>query len=156
MKVTPFTDKVILHNPHLQGLPVHTLLVLNHDQINHNTRPMEYWWLTLAWTSWHHHFAANRCVQKESVLSLCRSPKGQSSYAMCTLGWGVNEEGFNSNLAMVKMCSIWPLLNKCPFKKIWRGSSDPTITSDTPSGQKERPKFENLNFVFAIVKIYSQ
>ena len=32
-----------------------------------------------------------------------------------TLERGVNREGFNFNLAMVKTCSTWPLLNKYAF-----------------------------------------
>ena len=31
---------------------------------------------------------------------------------VCRLGRGVNMEGFNFKLAMVKTCSNWPLLNK--------------------------------------------
>ena len=30
-----------------------------------------------------------------------------------TLGRGINREGFNFKLAMVKMCSTWPLSSKC-------------------------------------------
>ena len=30
----------------------------------------------------------------------------------CLLGRGVNREGFNFKVAMVKTCSTWPLLNK--------------------------------------------
>ena len=35
------------------------------------------------------------------------------------LGRGINGEGFNSKLAMVKMCSTWPLLNKYALSKIF-------------------------------------
>ena len=38
-----FADKVIRHNPPLQGLPVHALPVLNHDRTVHNTKLMEHW-----------------------------------------------------------------------------------------------------------------
>ena len=38
-----FTDKVIHHNPLLPGLPVHPLPDLNHDQTDHNTKPMEHY-----------------------------------------------------------------------------------------------------------------
>ena len=31
------------HNPPLAGLPVHALPILNHDQTDHNTKPMEHW-----------------------------------------------------------------------------------------------------------------
>ena len=51
-------------------------------------------------------------------------------YEKYLLGRGVNREGFNFKLAMVKTCSTWPLLNKYALKKIWSGSSDPTFTSD--------------------------
>ena len=48
-----------------------------------------------------------------------------------TIGRGINGDGFNSKLAMVKVCSTWPLVNKNDHsKKIWSGSSDPTVTSD--------------------------
>ena len=30
----------------------------------------------------------------------------------CAIGRGINKKGFNSKLAMVKMCSTWPFLNK--------------------------------------------
>ena len=40
------------------------------------------------------------------------------------LGRGINGEGFNSKLAMVKMCSTWSLLNKYVLSKKLSGSSD--------------------------------
>ena len=47
-------DKVIRHNPPLPGLPVHALPVLNHDRIDHNTKPMEHWCTaTVAWSSYY-------------------------------------------------------------------------------------------------------
>ena len=36
----------------------------------------------------------------------------QITHLRCTLGRGVNREGFNFKLATVKPCSTWPLLNK--------------------------------------------
>ena len=48
-------DKVICHNPLLPGLTVHALPVLNHalpvlnyNRIDHNTKPMEYWYIATA------------------------------------------------------------------------------------------------------------
>ena len=38
-----FSIEVLHHNPPLPGLPDHTLPVLNHDRIDHNTKPMEHW-----------------------------------------------------------------------------------------------------------------
>ena len=35
----------------------------------------------------------------------------------CKIGRGVNREGFNFKLAMVKTCSTWPLLNKYALQK---------------------------------------
>ena len=36
---------------------------------------------------------------------------------ICLIGRGINGEGFNFKLAMVKMCSTWPLLNKYTLSK---------------------------------------
>ena len=36
-----------------------------------------------------------------------------------SVGQGVNGKGFNFTLAMVKMCSPWPLLNKYTLSKIF-------------------------------------
>ena len=38
-----FADKVICHNPPLPGLLVHALPDLNHDQTDHNPKPMKQW-----------------------------------------------------------------------------------------------------------------
>ena len=38
----------------------------------------------------------------------------------------------------------------------WSGSSYPTVTSDPLYGLWEKPKFENLNIIFAMVKMYPQ
>ena len=38
-----FTSEVSCHNPPLPGLLDHALPVLNHDQTDHNTKPMEHW-----------------------------------------------------------------------------------------------------------------
>ena len=38
-----FSIEVLCHNPPLLCLPDHTLPVLNHDQTDHNTKPMEHW-----------------------------------------------------------------------------------------------------------------
>ena len=74
----------------------------------------------------------------------------------CTLGQGVNREGFNFKLAMVKPCSLTPPEQVSTLKKFWSWSSDPTITSDPLHSLWERPKIENLNFVFAMVKMHSK
>ena len=49
----------------------------------------------------------------------------------------MNREDFNFELAMVKACSTWPLLNKYALqkkkkkkKKNWSGSPDPTVWGD--------------------------
>ena len=42
----------------------------------------------------------------------CPGQSGNLIVAPCLLGRGVNREGFNFKLAMVKTCSTWPLLNK--------------------------------------------
>ena len=78
---------------------------------------------------------------------------------MYALGRGINKEGFNFKLAMVKTCSTWPLLNKYALQKkfeVGLQSSDPTVTSDSLHSLWERQKIENLNFVFAMVKMHSQ
>ena len=43
-----------------------------------------------------------------------------------------------------------------PFEKKMKQIFRPTVTSDPLYRIWERPKFENLNFVFAMVKVYSQ
>ena len=60
-----------------------------------------------------------------------------------SLRWGVNSEGYRPNfkLAMIKTCSTWPLLNKYAIKK-WRGSSDPTVTSDPLHSLWKRQKLK--------------
>ena len=62
------------------------------------------------------------------------------------VGQGVNGEGFNFKLGMVKMYSTWPLMNKYTLsKKIWSGSSDPTVSSDPltwPMGKAKNWKSE--------------
>ena len=53
-KTSLFADNVIRHNPLLPCIPVHTLPVLNHDRIDHNTKPMEHWCIaTVVWTSYY-------------------------------------------------------------------------------------------------------
>ena len=49
-----FSIEVLCHNPRLPGLPDHALPVLNHDQTDHNTKPMEHWCIaTVAWSSYY-------------------------------------------------------------------------------------------------------
>ena len=56
---------------------------------------------------------------------------------------------------MVKTCSTWPLLNKhAILKKIEVGLQTP-LSPQTLQSIWERPKIENLNFVFAMVKMHS-
>ena len=49
------------------------------------------------------------------------------------------------------MFHFTPLERMSTLKKFWSGSSDPTVTSDP----MEKAKFENLNFILAVVKMYS-
>ena len=49
-------------------------------------------------------------------------PSHKSKYNMktvhpCTVGQGIDREGFNFKLAIVKTCSSWPLLNKYALEK---------------------------------------
>ena len=73
-------------------------------------------------------------------------------WKFCALECGVNREGFNFKLAMVKTCSsaTWPFLNEYALKIIWSVSSDSIITSDPLYSLRERPKTENLSFVFRL------
>ena len=60
---------------------------------------------------------------------------------------------------MVKTCSTWPLLNKYAlYKNSKVGLQTPQLpqTPYTCISLWERPKIENLNFVFAMVKMHSQ
>ena len=52
-----FSIEVLCHNPPLSGLPDHALPVLNHDQTDHNTKPME------------------RCTHKHSLFVYCKAPR---------------------------------------------------------------------------------
>ena len=57
-----FAGKVIHHNPQLPGLPVHALLILNHDRTDHNTNSVEHWCMvTVAWSSYYCVIHNNQC-----------------------------------------------------------------------------------------------
>ena len=68
------------------------------------------------------------------------------------LGQGVNWEGFNLKLAVVKMCSTWPLLNKYT---IWNILEEGLQTPPLPKTPCIAYENENLNFIFTLVKMYS-
>ena len=57
------------------------------------------------------------------------------------IGRGINREGINFELAMVKTCSTWPLLNKYALKKIEAGPQTPPL----PQPPMEKAKIEILN-----------
>ena len=80
------------------------------------------------------------------------------SIMVYTVGRGVNREGFNFKLAMVKTCSTWPLLNKYALKIFFFevGLQTPPSPQTPYISPWESPKIENLNIVFAMVKMHSQ
>ena len=95
----------------------------------------------------------------KSPLSMCcitfqRRTCKRKCYA---LGQGVNRQGFNFKLAMVKMCSAWPLLNKYARQKNFEVGLQIPPSPQTPYiAYGKGKKIENVNFVFAMVKMHSQ
>ena len=60
------------------------------------------------------------------------------------VGWGVNGEGLYFKLAMVNMCSIWPLLNKYAFFKNFEEGLETPPLPQTPYmvyGEGQKLKF---------------
>ena len=66
-----FASEVLCHNPLLPGLPDHALPVLNHNQTDHNTKPMENWRIaTVAFsvtTVWCNHFTGELVIELEQA-----------------------------------------------------------------------------------------
>ena len=97
--------------------------------------------------------------RKFDILSITSQLKFQSKNPFAyTIGRGVNREVRNFKLAMVRECSTWPLLNRYAlWKNVEVGLQTPP-SPQTPyiAGLWERPKIENLNFVFGMVKMHSQ
>ena len=74
---------------------------------------------------------------------------------MWGVGQGVKREGFHFLLAMVKMCSTWPLLNKYALKKEKKnevGLQTPPLPQ-TPYIAYGKGK--NFKFILAMAKMYS-
>ena len=63
-----------------------------------------------------------------------------------TLGWGINREGFNFKLAMVKTCSTWSLLNKYALWKNFEVDLQTPPSPQTPYIAYEKGK--NWKFEF--------
>ena len=80
----------------------------------------------------------------------------QAYFEIYLVGQGVNGKGYNSKLAMVKMCSTLPLLNKYALSKKFEVILQTPPVPQTPIWPVGKSKFGNLNFVFAMVKMYSQ
>ena len=73
-----------------------------------------------------------------------------------TLGRGINGEGVKFQIGHGQnVFHLTPLEQICPFKKIKMGLQALPLPL-TLQALWEWPKIENLNFVFATVKMYSQ
>ena len=71
-----------------------------------------------------------------------------------TLGRGINREDFDFKLAIFLTCSTWPLLNKNALKnKV--GLQTPPLPRTPCIAYGKGQKIENFNFIFAVVKMYS-